>query len=411
MAQILFQNCSVLDATKPDLLEGYHVLVENERIVEVSDKLIKSDTARTINLGGRTLMPGLTDAHVHVNAVSADLVALADLPPTLLTAKAKPLMESMLMRGFTTVRDAGGADWGIAEAVRLGLFKGPRLLFAGHALSQTGGHGDGRSKNNNNEPCACTYYSSSLSRIADGVDEVRKAVRDELRKGANQIKIMASGGVASPTDHIANTQYSLEEIRAAVEEAEAARTYVMAHAYTARAIKRAIECGVRTIEHGNLIDQEAAETVAAHGAFVVPTTVTYEMLAKMAAQLGMAPVSVAKIEDVREAAITALDICKKAGVKMGHGSDLLGEMQEFQSLEFSLKAQVLTHQEVITCATLTNAEIFNMQGKIGVIAPGAYADILVIDGNPLKDLNLLQEQGRYMQIIMKGGEFYKNELN
>jgi len=411
MAQILFQNCAILDGTLPELREGYNVLVENERIAEVSDKPIKAVNAYSINLGGRTLMPGLTDAHVHVNAVTADLGGLVDLPPTLLTAKAKPILENMLKRGFTTVRDAGGADWGIAEAVRLGLFKGPRLLFSGHALSQTGGHGDGRSKNNNNEPCACNYYTSSLSRIADGVDEVRKAARDELRKGATQIKIMASGGVASPTDHVANTQYSLEEIRAIVEEAEAARTYVMAHAYTARAIKRAVECGVRSIEHGNLIDREAAETVAAHGAFVVPTTVTYEMLAKMAAQLGMAPVSVAKIEDVREAAITALDICKKAGVKIGHGSDLLGEMQEFQSLEFSLKAQVLSPHEVITCATLTNAELFNMQGEIGVIAPGALADILVIDGNPLKDLNLLQEQGRYMRIIMKGGEFYKNELN
>ncbi len=314
------------------------------------------------------------------------------------------------MRGYTTVRDAAGADWGYAEAVRQGLFKGPRLLFSGHGLSQTGGHADFRHKNTT-EGCACSYSNTSMGRIVDGVPEVIRATRDELRKGATQIKIMASGGVASPTDHIANTQFSLEEIRAIVAEAEAARTYVMAHAYTAKAIKRAVECGVRSIEHANLIDREAAELCAAKGAFVVPTLVTYEMLHRMGASLGLPAVSVAKIGDVRDYGLAAVEICQAAGVKIGHGSDLLGAMHEYQALEFSLKGEVLSPHQVITSATATNAELFNLTGEIGVIAPGAYADLLVIEGNPLKDLNLLQEQGKYMAVIMKEGQFYKNTLN
>ncbi len=410
MTQILFRNCGLLDGTHSEIREGFDVLVVDERIQEISDHPLKAPNAQEIDLHGRTLMPGLTDAHVHVTAVDANIATLEDLPPSLLTAKAKVLMDKMLMRGFTTVRDAGGADWGLAEAVSLGLFKGPRLLFSGHPLSQTGGHGDSRNKNNSYEGCACGISNSSLSRLADGIDEVRKAARDELRKGATQIKIMASGGVASPTDHVANTQYSLEEIRAVVEEAVAARTYVMAHAYTARAIKRALECGVRSIEHGNLIDQETAELATKLGAFVVPTMVTYQMLHKLGREMGLPAVSQNKVNDVREAAFVALDILKKAGTKIGHGSDLLGDMHEYQSLEFSLKGEVLSAHEVIQSATQTNAELFNMTGEIGVIAPGALADLLVIEGNPLKDLNLLQEQGRFMSVIMQGGKFVKNEL-
>jgi imidazolonepropionase-like amidohydrolase len=410
MSQILFRNCGLLDGTHPEIREGFDVLVVDERIEEVSDRPIRADNAQEINLYGRTLMPGLTDAHVHVTAVEANMATIDDMAPSLVTAKAKVIMEKMLLRGFTTVRDSGGADWGLAEAVRLGLFNGPRLLFAGHPLSQTGGHGDSRSKNNHHEGCACGISGTYLSRLADGVDEVRKAARDELRKGATQIKIMASGGVASPTDHVANTQYSLEEIRAVVEEAVAARTYVQAHAYTARAIKRALECGVRSIEHANLIDQETAELATEKGAFVVPTMVTYQMLDKLGKEMGLPEVSQRKVNDVRQAAFVALDILKKAGTKIGHGSDLLGEMHQYQSLEFSLKREVLSAHEVIIAATMTNAELFNLSEEIGVIKPGYLADLLVIEGNPLEDLNLLQEQGRFMSVIMQGGKFIKNEL-
>jgi imidazolonepropionase-like amidohydrolase len=250
-----------------------------------------------------------------------------------------------------------------------------------------------------------------LARIADGVAEVRRAARDELRKGATQIKIMASGGVASPTDPIWNPQYSQEEIRASVEEATAWRTYVLAHAYTSQAIRRAVDCGVRSIEHGNLIDRETAEYIAARGTFLVPTLVTYEALHRYGKEYGLPDVSLAKLRDVREAGLQSVEHCQAAGVKMGFGTDLLGPMHEHQSLEFTIRAEVQAPYDVIRSATLVNAELLQREGEIGVIAPGALADLLVVDGDPLHDLSMLQEQGAHLVVIMKGGYFFKNLLD
>jgi len=274
MTAIIFANCAVLDGTRKERREDHHVLVEGDRIREVSDAPIKSGTARTIDLKGRTLMPGLIDAHVHVLAVDLPLDRLSDRPVTLLTLQAAKVLEGMLQRGFTTIRDAGGADGGLAEAVEEGLVHGPRIFPSGMALSQTGGHGDVRPRTQSVETCACCAGGLAGSRIADGVAECRRAARDELRKGATQIKILASGGVASPYDPIWNLQYSEEEVRAIVEEARAWRTYVLAHAYSPEAIRRSIEFGVRSIEHGNLIDRATAEHVAGADAFVVPTLAT-----------------------------------------------------------------------------------------------------------------------------------------
>src|SRR5580658_4195713 len=278
MATIIFANCAVLDGTRTERREGHHVLVEGDRIREVSDRPILFAGAEMIDLAGRTLMPGLIDAHVHVIAVDAALARLAEQPLTLVSLQAARVMEGMLARGFTSVRDAGGGDGGLAEAVSQGLVRGPRLFPSGQALSQTGGHGDLRPRTRSVVSCACCEYGAGLARIADGVDECRRAARDELRKGATQIKIMASGGVASPYDPIWNLQYSDEEMRAIVEEARAWHTYVLAHAYTPGAIRRSIANGVRSIEHANLIDAPTATRVAAAEGFVVPTLVTYDAL-------------------------------------------------------------------------------------------------------------------------------------
>src|SRR5258706_3984822 len=210
-------------------------------------------------------------------------------------------MAGMLRRGFTRVRDAGGADWCLREAARLGIIEGPRLFIAGLALSKTGGHGDSRSPTAEIDACPCCTLRAGLARIADGVTEVRRAARDELRKGADQIKIMASAGVASPTDPIDNTQYSLEEMSAIVEEARAWNTYVMAHAYTPKAIMRSVQSGGRTIDEGNLIDDVAARAVAQHGAFVVPTLVTYEAIERHGRQFGFPEESLAKLDRVSRA--------------------------------------------------------------------------------------------------------------
>ena len=239
---------------------------------------------------------------------------------------------------------------------------------------------------------------------------MRRAARDELRRGASQIKIMASGGVASPSDPVWTLQYSEEEVRAIVEEARAWRTYVMAHAYTPDAIRRSITFGVRSIEHGNLIDAETARHVAAHNAFVVPTLVTYEALERDGRVLGLPEVSIAKVKDVREAGLGSLEHCRNAHVKMGFGTDLLGAMQVHQSREVSIRAEVLSPLEVIRSATLTNAELLQMEGKLGVVAAGAFADLIVVDGNPLQDLSLLEHQGAHLKVIMKSGKLFKNEL-
>ena len=246
-----------------------------------------------------------------------------------------------------------------------------------------------------------------MSRIADGVAECRRAARDELRKGATQIKIVASGGVASPHDPIWNLQYSEEEVRAIVEEARAWHTYVMAHAYSPEAIGRSIDFGVRSIEHGNLIDRAAAEHVAGADAFVVPTLVTYDALHRYGREFGFPEVSMGKLNDVREAGLSSLEILQRAGVKIGFGTDLLGPMHRHQSREFVIRAEAMSPFEIIRSATIVNAELLNRAGEIGVIGPGARADLIAVDGNPLADISLLDGQGEHITHIMKDGVFYK----
>jgi imidazolonepropionase-like amidohydrolase len=407
MTAFIFANCAVLDGTRNERREDHHVLVEGGHIREVSDRPIKSASAETIELGGRTLMPGLIDAHVHVLAVDAALARLSDRPVTLLTLQAAKVLEGMLQRGFTTIRDAAGADGGLAEAVEVGLVRGPRIFPSGMALSQTGGHGDSRPRTQPIDACACCAGGLAMSRIADGVAECRRAARDELRKGATQIKIVASGGVASPYDPIWNLQYSEEEVRAIVEEARAWHTYVMAHAYSPEAIRRSIDFGVRSIEHANLIDRATAEHVAGADAFVVPTLVTYDALHRFGTELGFPEVSMGKLGEVREAGLSSLGILQRAGVKIGFGTDLLGPMHRHQSREFVIRAEVMSSFDIIRSATIVNAELLNRAGQLGVIAPGVRADLIAVDGNPLADISVLDGQGEHITHIMKDGVFYK----
>jgi imidazolonepropionase-like amidohydrolase len=407
MTGFIFADCAVLDGTRNERREDHHVLVEGGHIREVSDRPIKSASAETIGLAGRTLMPGLIDAHVHALAVDAALARLSDRPVTLLTLQAAKVLEGMLQRGFTTIRDAAGADGGLAEAVEEGLVRGPRIFPSGMALSQTGGHGDTRPRTQAVDTCACCVWGLTGSRIADGVAECRRAARDELRKGATQIKIMSSGGVASPYDPIWNLQYSEEEVRAIVEEAQAWRTYVMAHAYTPEAIRRSIDFGVRSIEHANLIDRATAEHVAGAGAFVVPTLVTYDALHRYGRELGFPEVSMAKLGEVRKAGLSSLDILQAAGVNIGFGTDLLGPMHRHQSREFVIRGEAMAPFDIIRSATIVNAELLNRSAELGVITPGARADLIAVDGDPLADISLLDGQGEHLSHIMKDGVFYK----
>ena len=410
MNTILFQAANVLDVASLQFKTGQDVWVENGLIKSVGphqpDVFIASDT-KVVKAEGKTLMPGLIDCHVHVIAAHLNLNITANQPNVFATLRALPIMKGMLMRGFTTVRDAGGGDWNLAEATRTDMTIGPRIFASGRALSQTGGHGDGRPRSDVIEPCSCSSRVGTLARVVDGVDNVRLAVREEIMKGANQIKIMASGGVASPNDPIHYLGYSEAEIRAIVEEAEHAGTYVMAHAYTPKAIYRAVAYGVRSIEHGNLIDEETAQFMAEKDAYMVPTLITYEALANEGESLGLPAVSVAKIETVRSQGQKALEILAKAGVKMALGSDLLGESHRHQSEELRIRASILGNGAALQQATLNAAELLNMSGQLGVVQPGAIADLLLVNGNPLADISCLLGQGDHIEVIVKDGKLYK----
>ncbi len=410
MNTILFQAANVLDVASLQFKTGQDVWVENGLIKSVGphqpDVFIASDT-KVVKAEGKTLMPGLIDCHVHVIAAHLNLNITANQPNVFATLRALPIMKGMLMRGFTTVRDAGGGDWNLAEATRTDMTIGPRIFASGRALSQTGGHGDGRPRSDVIEPCSCSSRVGTLARVVDGVDNVRLAVREEIMKGANQIKIMASGGVASPNDPIHYLGYSEAEIRAIVEEAEHAGTYVMAHAYTPKAIYRAVAYGVRSIEHGNLIDEETAQFMAEKNAYMVPTLITYEALANEGESLGLPAVSVAKIETVRSQGQKALEILAKAGVKMALGSDLLGESHRHQSEELRIRASILGNGAALQQATLNAAELLNMSGQLGVVQPGAIADLLLVNGNPLADISCLLGQGDHIEVIVKDGKLYK----
>src|SRR5262245_4668791 len=300
MSRYIFRNGQLLDPEKDRLLGGHEVLVDGDVIREVSARPLQTAGATVIDGGGRTLMPGLIDCHVHVYLSEVNIRNLEHVPLTLMTARAAPLMRGMLERGFTTVRDTGGADWGIKTAVETGLLPGPRLFISGRAIGPTGGHSDPRRRTDGAPPCRCCNAMAFTMALADGPDQVRQSVREQMRQGADQIKIMMSGGVASPYDPLDSLQYSPAEVAAAVEEAHAFGRYVCAHAYSAEAITRAMQGGVRTIEHGNLIDEPAARLMAERGAFLVANLVTYRVMKERAAHFGMTPDMLAKNDLVLE---------------------------------------------------------------------------------------------------------------
>jgi imidazolonepropionase-like amidohydrolase len=412
MGAILFTNAKLFDGVGPELQPGSQVLVVDGLIREVSERAIAQPAdCEVVDLAGRTLMPGLIDAHVHIWATDLDIVKLITRRTEYLAAFAYRSLAAMLERGFTTVRDAGGTDIGYAQALRDGLATGPRLLHAGRMLTQTGGHGDFR--RGGDFTCACELREGGgmrFTHVVDSPDEVRKAVREELRNGAHQIKIMGSGGVASPADPIDRLQFSDAEILAAVEEATRHGAYVMAHCHPAAAVRRCAELGVRSIEHATLIDQEAAEAVAAAGAFVVPTLATIWALLEDGDKLGLPPVSQEKLRQVSGGVLQGLQVMRRSGLKVGFGTDLLGSQQDRQGIEFGLRAQIFSPLEVLQQATSINAELLRMDDQIGRVAPGFVADLIAVDGDPLIDVTVLGRGGANLPVILQGGRFHKRTI-
>ncbi|KAJ9643660.1 hypothetical protein H2204_001805 [Knufia peltigerae] len=359
-----------------------------------------SDTVK-VDLQGKYVCPGLIDCHVHLAAVPGekDLRDMKGMSPLVSLLRQPQVCRAMLERGFTTVRDCGGATLALKEAIEQHVHPGPRIFFAGHALSQSGGHGDMRQKHDSSECCAASVLN--IGKVVDGVPECLKYAREELRQGADFLKIMGGGGVASPTDKIEHIQFSDEEIRAIVTVASNAGTYVTSHAYTPQAIQQALRQGVMGIEHGNLIDEETAKLMHEKGAFLTPTLVTYATMAKAPGFLP--PASARKNKEVLEKGLHALQLASKNNVNICFGTDLLGVLQFAQSHEFSLRSKVLPPKDILQSATVTAARMLRQQDFLGQIRPGFAADLLILKANPLEDITVLDDPDQNVLATLKDG--------
>ena len=401
-SRVLFAGARIFDGQSPVLSDPSYVALEGDRIETVSTERPRGDFDVEVDVDGRTLTPGLIDAHFHAFATEIDTARCETYPATYQSQRARANLEAALRRGFTTVRDVAGGDAGMWLACEEGLFPAPRFFFCGRAFSQTGGHGDARPFHVEAEPCGCRP-TGALADIVDGVDGLRRAAREALRQGAHHLKIFLSGGISSPNDPIGCLQYSDEEVAVVVEEAARRGRYVAAHAYTAESVARAVRMGVRSIEHANLVDAETAALVAGRGAFVVPTLATYEALARSGAEQGAPEHTLAKLNEVRSRGAEAIRLCREAGVRLGFGTDLLGPLHRYQRDEFRLRAAVETPFQTLHSATVVNAELLGMEGLLGTIAAGAYADMLVRDGDPLRDVSLLSvESDAISQVWHRG---------
>ena len=334
----------------------------------------------------RTSWPGLIDGHVHFRLATMDFRAMAQWSEVEFGIRMATLARQTVERGFTTVRDLGGEVEGLMRAIKSGATSGPRIIRAGRMLTQTGGHGDAEGGDREVPTCACSMRSTSFGIVADGADAVRKAARHNLRAGSDFLKVHVSGGVASPSDPIDSVQYTSDELEAAVVEAQHRHTYVAAHAYTPAAIQLAVSAGVHTIEHGNLLDEQTAQKMAAAGAVLVPTLVTYEAMDQLGEKLGLPKANRMKNSTVYSAGLASLEIARRAGVTMGLGTDLIGETQTMQNRELAIRREVEPAADILRSMWITNARLCRMEGRIGIIAPGAIGDVIVSKVNPLDDI-------------------------
>ena len=408
MTDILIRNAKIVDGKTDRPRDAQDLRLADGLVQEVGSELSPGDRTQVVNVADQYVLPGLIDAHVHVVATLANLKENTSLPDPIVTVGAMNIMHAMLKRGFTTVRDLGGATGALRLAMEESPIPVPRLNICGKALSQTGGHTDQRGPLDSSPTDGLQHDLGSLGVVCDGVPEVRRAAREQFRTGADFLKVMANGGVSSPSDPIHYLGFSREELTAAVEEAANAGAYVAAHLYTDEAIARAVECGITSLEHCNLIAAETAKRAADAGCIACPTLITYDKLHSEGARVGLPPASVAKVNDVRLKGLESLSIMNEAGLPMAYGSDLLGAMTPHQSGEFELRAQVLPAQTVIASATCIAARLLRMEGKVGSIEAGAFADVVVAKRNPLEDISVLSGQGEGLSAIIKGGAFVKH---
>jgi imidazolonepropionase-like amidohydrolase len=418
--RVLFTNVNVFDGVSAEIAEGMSVLVTGNMIAEVARSIVAPEGAVVINGGGRTLMPGLIDAHVHMMMSDTPLGALMTADSRYVTLMAGRAASATLMRGFTSVRDVGGPSFGLKRAIDEGVLSGPRIWPSGATISQTSGHGDFRSPNHDIPvgPCRCLHFSEEegYTKVADGRPLVLQAVREQLMKGASHIKVMAGGGVASDYDPLDVSQYTEDEMRAAVEAAEAWNTYVTVHAYTPAAIQQAIRAGVKCIEHGQLTDESTVRLIVDSGVWwsmqpflddedAIPFpdgSINREKQLKMTAGTD-----------------TAYALAKKHGAKLAWGTDTLFDpvLATKQGKQLAKMIRWFTPYEALKMATHDNAQLLKLSGprnpysgELGVVKPGALADLILVDGNPLENLDLVADPENRFMVIMKDGIVYKNVL-
>lgn len=388
-------DAMVFDGVHEELVPGGVEVVDGV-ITAVGAGVSRSTGGVVVRAAGRTMLPGLIDAHFHAYASALTTLEIDASPLSYVALMAASRLRAALGRGFTTVRDVAGGDPGLAKAIEAGLIASPRYLYTGPALSQTGGHGDPRPADLD----LCGTHGHTCE-VVDGVDHLRRAVRERFRCGAHAIKVMASGGVVSPTDPIRVLQYSPEELRVVAEEAARRGSYVAAHVYPADGVVHAVTNGVRSVEHGNLLDATAAAVMAEHGAFLVPTLVAYDAMDRRGHEVGLSPVSRDKNREVLDAGRHAIEIARAAGVSVGFGSDLMGDLGSEQLVGVRLHGEVDRPVDVLRSLTSVNADLLR-RPDLGRVAEGATGDLVIVDGDPLQDLAAVWDSSRRRTVVQSG---------
>ena len=410
MTTIALRNATLIDGTGAGPSPRTTVLVEDNLISRVGpdDALTVPAETEEFDLGGMTLLPGLTDAHVHfgLHGVNRGAGSSADDNLTTYVLDVIENIEIALDEGFTTVRDAAGLDPAFAMAVEHGRIQGPRILPSGSALSITGGHGDQRGRYETAVPQSVPGVLAAFE-ICDGVDAVRAAARRQLRLGATQIKMMASGGVMSQMDELESIQFTVEEMAAAVYEARATGKYVLTHCHTSPSINNSLDAGVRSIEHGSILDEPTAARIAEMGAFMVPTLVTLEMLLRQTDELAVSHYSLMKLGQVKDLMPVSVELAAHSGVNVGSGSDLLGLRQTGRGEEISLKSKIIGPMQAIVSATSVNARLFQLEDTIGIVREGMEADMVAVSGDPLTDLELFTDPSN-VRLVVKAGRVVRD---